>query len=207
MRNGSSVQDRIVLAAKQEFLNHGFKDASLRRIASTVGMTTGAIYTHFRDKQDLFDMVVSPVTEQLENVFTELSRTYYNDEGIINEISYEKTIADLTVVYDFIYKNFDVFRILLLGSSGSTHEDFIHVLVNQEVRHTQAYLDRLNMWGSQGIQLDPSVMHTISEGYINALLEPVRHGMTHQQALGNLDFIVTFYTGGWLNVFGRCCLD
>lgn len=206
MSDGSNVQDRIVQAAKQEFLEHGFKDASLRRIASTAGVTTGAIYTHFRDKQDLFDMVVAPVTGQLGNVFTALSKTYYTDDRIVNEISYEKTIADLRIVYDFIYKNFDVFRILLLGASGSTHGDFIHVLVSQEVRHTQAYLDRLDMGCGQNIRLDSSVMHTISEGYINALLEPVRHGMTHEQALGNLDFIVKFYTGGWLNVFGRCCL-
>jgi len=198
------VQDRIVQAAKQEFLHHGFKDASLRRIASDVGMTTGAIYTYFKGKQDLFNEVVAPVTERVGNIFSELSKSYYSDDSIIREITYETTIKDLTVVYDFIYRNFDVFRILLIGADGSPHSDFIHVLVNHEVNHTLAYLERLEIGRDNGMHLDTTVIHTISEGYINALLEPVRHNKSQEEALGNLDFIVTFYTGGWLNVFGKC---
>ncbi|PKL29352.1 MAG: hypothetical protein CVV46_01180 [Spirochaetae bacterium HGW-Spirochaetae-2] len=204
MGTGPSVQDRIIQAARQEFLQYGFKDASLRRIASAAGMTTGAIYTYFKDKQALFDEVVAPVTGQVESVFSELSKSYYSNDSIIREITYEKTIEDLAVVYDFIYKNFDLFRILLIGAGGSAHSDFIHVLVKHEVNHTLAYLDRLGIGRDDNMRLDTTVIHTISEGYINALLEPVRHGMSHGEALGNLDFIVTFYTGGWLNVFGRC---
>ena len=198
------VQALIVYTAKQEFLRYGFKDASLRRIASAIGMTTGAIYTHFKGKQALFDAVVAPVIEKVGSVFTELSKSYYSDDSILQGITYEKTIKDLTVVYDFIYGNFDLFRILLLGADGSSHSDFVHVLVNHEVNHTLRYLERLDIGGDGGIHLDNMIIHTISEGYINALLEPVRHDMSKDKALGNLDFIVTFYTGGWLNVFGKC---
>ncbi|MBI9095463.1 MAG: TetR/AcrR family transcriptional regulator [Sphaerochaeta sp.] len=198
------VQDRIIQTAKQEFLLHGFKDASLRRIASAVGMTTGAIYTHFAGKQALFDSVVAPVTEKVGDIFSELSKAYYSEDDGVCEITYKKTIEDLTVVYAFIYRNLDLFRILLLGAEGSSHSDFIHVLVNHEVNHTLSYLKRLGMGKKNGMHLDPTVIHTISEGYINALLEPVRHSMSQDEALRNLDFIVTFYTGGWLNVFGKC---
>jgi AcrR family transcriptional regulator len=204
LATGSNVQNRITYAAKQEFLKYGFKDALLRRIASSVGMTTGAINTYFRDKQALFDEVVIPVIKQVGDVFNELSKSYYSDDNILSEITYERTIVDLIVVYDFIYRNLEVFRILLLGASGSKHADFIHDLVNHEVRYTQSYLKKLDIKCTYGMHLNILVIHTISEGYINAILEPVRHGRSLQEAIGNLDFIVTFYTRGWLNAFGRC---
>jgi hypothetical protein len=116
----------------------------------------------------------------------------------------EAIAEDLAVMYDFIYKNFDLFRILLIGAGGSAHSDFIHVLVKHEVNHTLAYLERLGIGRDGNMRLDTTVIHTISEGYFNALLEQVCRGISHGEALGNLDFIVTFYAGGWLNVFGRC---
>lgn len=205
MNRATQVQARILNSAKEEFLLYGYKEASLRRIAKAVGLTTGAIYTYFKGKQALFDAVVAPVTEYVETLFSQMSKSYYTDECVLSPITYEKTIADLMQIYDFIYEYFDLFRILLLGSDGSAHDDFIHVLVNHEVDHTLAYLERLKLEKPQSMLMDVSVIHTISEGYINALLEPIRHNISKEKALNALPFIVSFYTGGWLSVLGKEC--
>lgn len=167
--------------------------------------TTGAIYTYFKDKQALFDAVVSPVTMHVQNVFSELSKYYYDDDSVVCEISFERTISDLKTVYSFIYEHIEPFRILLLGASGSKHAEFVHKLVAWEMHHTLAYLKRLNIGGQCILQSDTGVLHTISEGYINAILEPIRHDMSMEEALENIEFIVTFYTGGWLQVISRYC--
>ena len=39
--------DRILECSKKEFLEKGFKNASLRVIAKEAGVTTGAIYGYF----------------------------------------------------------------------------------------------------------------------------------------------------------------
>ncbi len=205
MRTESGVQDRILHAAKQEFLQYGYKDASLRRIAMGSHCTTGAIYTYFKDKQALFDAVVSPVTMHVQNVFSDLSKHYYEDDRVVCEISFERTISDLRTVYGFIYQHIELFKILLLGASGSKHAEFVHELVTWEMQHTLAYLQRLGMSGDCVLQSDTGVLHTISEGYINAILEPVRHNMSLEEALHNLELIVTFYTGGWLQIIDRYC--
>ena len=46
-KDGSSTIDNILNSAKAEFLEKGFKDASLRNIAKQAGVTTGAIYGYF----------------------------------------------------------------------------------------------------------------------------------------------------------------
>lgn len=48
----------IQKAAKKEFLEKGFKSASLRNIVKEAGVTTGAFYGYYRSKEALFDAIV-----------------------------------------------------------------------------------------------------------------------------------------------------
>jgi AcrR family transcriptional regulator len=50
----SAMRERICEAAMQLFLTEGYERTSIRRIAEAVEYTPGAIYTYFRDKDDLF---------------------------------------------------------------------------------------------------------------------------------------------------------
>ena len=52
--NGTTLEN-IHRAAKAEFLEKGYKDASLRNIVKSVGMTTGAFYGYYKSKEELFE--------------------------------------------------------------------------------------------------------------------------------------------------------
>ncbi len=52
------VQDRILDAAAAEFAEHGALAASFNRIIAAAGISKGAIYYYFDDKEDLFLTVV-----------------------------------------------------------------------------------------------------------------------------------------------------
>ena len=52
----------LLKAATEEFAEYGFEKSSLRRICTRAGVTTGALYASFRDKDDLFENVIKPVT-------------------------------------------------------------------------------------------------------------------------------------------------
>jgi AcrR family transcriptional regulator len=45
---------RLIEKAQASFLEHGFENTSLRRIAHEAGMTTGALYHYFKGKDELF---------------------------------------------------------------------------------------------------------------------------------------------------------
>lgn len=201
MNDEMNTQEKILYFGKQEFLHKGFQKASLRSIASAAGMTTGAIYTYFKDKNALFEAIVAPVCEQVERMFTVLSEAYYTATGVVGEISTQNTIADLHRIYGFIYDNFETFRLLIVGAEGSSKADYIHTIVDYEVDHTLVYLDRMKMEKGMDVKLNRAVIHMISESYINAIFEPVRHNMSYEEAIENLDFLCAFYTGGWKNVF------
>ncbi|NHE64824.1 TetR/AcrR family transcriptional regulator [Rhodococcus sp. D-46] len=50
----SEVRDRLLQAAFTVFAERGFAGATMQQIAATAGFTTGALYSNFASKEDLF---------------------------------------------------------------------------------------------------------------------------------------------------------
>lgn len=197
----TNTRQKILNCCKQEFLENGFKNASMRNIASAAGVTTGAIYGYFKDKNALFEALINPVCDRVEAMFSEVSKEYYSEDGSFSEMSTEKTIAEIRKVYDLVYKYFDEFRLLVCSSEGSSKADFIHTLVDLEVVHTMNYIDNMKRAGKMGAMISKSTIHILSDSFINAILEPVRHNMSYETALKDAELIGRFYTGGWHQMF------
>jgi AcrR family transcriptional regulator len=49
-----STSARILRAASAEFAHHGYEGATVRRLEDATGLSRGAIFHHFRDKESLF---------------------------------------------------------------------------------------------------------------------------------------------------------
>ena len=62
------IKRRILDVARQEFYNRGFTRASMRDIASKVGVGVGNLYNYYRSKDDLFCGVLAPVVSACYDV-------------------------------------------------------------------------------------------------------------------------------------------
>ncbi len=58
----------IIEAASDQFLAHGFADATMDRIAALAGVSKRTVYDHFGDKEQLFAAVVSGVVERATTI-------------------------------------------------------------------------------------------------------------------------------------------
>lgn len=65
-----SLDDGIIQAAYSEFLAYGFQKASLHKIAEKAGVTTGAIYTRYKNKDALFVSLLQDFFETMQVLFT-----------------------------------------------------------------------------------------------------------------------------------------
>ena len=68
------TREMLLASAKQEFLEKGYQGASLRSICKNAGVTTGALYFFFQDKEDLFAAIVEPVLEKLKHMLQQHMR-------------------------------------------------------------------------------------------------------------------------------------
>ena len=71
-----SLDDGIIQAAYSEFLAYGFQKASLHKIAEKAGVTTGAIYTRYKNKDALFVSLLQDFFETMKTLFTPIAEEY-----------------------------------------------------------------------------------------------------------------------------------
>ena len=72
---GVPTRDALVGAAARVFLRRGVQGAGLREIASEAGLTTGAVYSNFDGKADLFLAVLEAKIDPRLAVMYEAART------------------------------------------------------------------------------------------------------------------------------------
>ncbi|MFV8569928.1 TetR family transcriptional regulator [Marinobacter sp. SBS5] len=70
----AATRESILDAAEQVFIDKGVARASLEQIANTAGVTRGAIYWHFRNKQDILDAMLERVRAPLGEMLASASR-------------------------------------------------------------------------------------------------------------------------------------
>ena len=87
------TRNKIVAAAKSEFLNKGYKNASMRDIANKAEMTVGNVYRYFKNKQELVDVVIGPAILRLNIILKK------NTE---NRITFEKEVEEIGLDIDAI---------------------------------------------------------------------------------------------------------
>lgn len=71
-----SLDDKIIRAAYSEFLAYGFCKASLHKISEKAGVTTGAIYTRYKNKDALFVALLQDFFEAMKVMFAPVEKEY-----------------------------------------------------------------------------------------------------------------------------------
>ncbi len=67
-QNKAETKARLMDAARKEFARKGFAGTSLRTITSRAGVTTGAFYTHFRGKREIYLALLEELARTLRTI-------------------------------------------------------------------------------------------------------------------------------------------
>ena len=62
--DAQQTREKILKGALQVFVRKGFSNTTLQDIARHIGMTRGAVYWHFKDKQDLATKMIAAMMEK-----------------------------------------------------------------------------------------------------------------------------------------------
>lgn len=68
------MREKILAAARELFLAHGFEGVSLRKIADSIEYTAPAIYTHFKDKMEILKAICRSDFDAFAQAFVRLGR-------------------------------------------------------------------------------------------------------------------------------------
>ncbi|MFH1880279.1 MAG: TetR/AcrR family transcriptional regulator [Bacillota bacterium] len=111
-----AVKEKILQSALASFLEKGFRNASMQEIAMGAGIAAGNIYHYFRNKEEVFSTLITPVLAEIKALFglrvSDLPRMSAQEKA---DISGKKMEAFIKVYQ----KNRKVF-VMLFEKSGST---------------------------------------------------------------------------------------
>ena len=193
--------ESIIEAATAEFLEYGFTDASMRRIASAAGMSASGLYKHFAGKEEMFAALVEPAYQGLMNLFRQEADDQRRSVGNCDLSQWENG-RDAKLAMAYIYDHLDAFRLLVCKSQGTKYEGFLHELAVLEEETTLSFMEMLKQQGMKLSDFRMKELHLLTTANINAVFQTVEHDFTREEAMHYADTLDRFFSKAWQEFFG-----
>lgn len=197
LKHELNTREKILNAAKREFLEKGFAGTNVRAAAQSAGVTTGALYNLFKNKDGIFEALVGGVFGEFLNILA------YNDvfeareldmkAGDLSEIT-EMSQRRFLRMIDFFYANWDAMKLLVCCAKGSSFEHIFDKAIDLTEKET---LRLLTMDGVKMSRRIKFFIHVMVTSHFENLKEIFYHDLTKSEAAEYvLDFNV-YHCGGW----------
>ncbi|MBQ5470720.1 MAG: TetR/AcrR family transcriptional regulator [Treponema sp.] len=202
----SDTKSKILESAKTEFLEKGFMNASLRTIAANAGLTTGAMYRHFKDKDALFCTLVDKAIDFTTKTVMMADSSHHLDlDNLVSKEHFEQEKESTNDLLNYIFDNFDTFTLLLTKAAGSTHEHFQEEICDLYTKNCQDTFNWMYQNKIAAKKIDTMTVHFIASTVINAFVEIITHKMTKQAAFQYIENIEEFTRYGMIHMMGIPC--
>mgnify|MGYP004661257465 CR=1 FL=1 len=188
-----SLDDGIIQAAYSEFLAYGFQKASLHKIAEKAGVTTGAIYTRYKNKDALFASLLQDFFETMRILFTPIAEEYEKakrsaqPEDILRAIN-----AEEQVYFRLLTEHHDDCTLFFCRSDGSSMETMLHELMDQKAGQTVEFFSHI--YGKEPNTDAIRLLMGAQFWYFRQLLD--QH-MEENRMLTCLQAVLDFTNAGW----------
>ena len=194
---------KIMDSGKVNFLNDGYERANLRKICKDAGVTTGAFYRHFEDKEDLFVSLVQPLAEDILSFYSKFEKNSFesldkNHAEKLAEINVNGSIE--SALYMFQQK--EIFELLFYKAYGTKYDNFVEKLVELEDQNRKKAIQVFSDKTGKEIDIPDEAIHLLDHSYINALCEIVVHSKSENEVRTNADIVAKFFNEGWRKLRG-----
>ena len=197
MDNENERRENLIICAKKEFMEKGFEKASLRAISSAAGLTTGAIYFFFKDKNGLFGAVVDEPLQRIIKAITQ----HFSEDMETDIADFQHTSGDhdefAEMMISALYADRDAMLILLEKSSGSRYEGIIDSFVEMIEKHNTA-LAKNYLAVFPNKRVNEYMLHWFSHVQINAFVHLLTHIDDKERALKEIKPVMDMLVETWL---------
>jgi AcrR family transcriptional regulator len=189
---------KILDSAGAEFLRNGYAGASLRKIAAAAGLTTGALYRHYPDKESLYKALVEPTYHEILGLLREETDRY---EGLLDSeglnAMWEDSSRAVETLFRYVYKHLEAVRLLISASNRTVYGDFRERLIQTDAGLTDRYLRVARRRGYRIQSLSKREITSIVRGQYAGFFEIILRNDKLKDALKYVRTYGLFCNGGW----------
>lgn len=193
------TRERLLESARAEFAAKGYMKASLRKICAAAGVTTGALYFFFKDKEDLFAAIVEPPLLELEQMIHE----HFNLEDELDLETYMHFDGDHDAfaagLIRHLYANREEFLLLLTRAQGTRFESVVDELVDSTEKRYYLVAEKLASV-QPGKRINRYMLHWLSHIAVEAFCHLLTHEKNVEKAVAVTGRVMDFIVGGWMKL-------
>ena len=198
------TREKLLKSALAEFSEKGYMKASLRKICADAGVTTGALYFFFRNKNDLFAAIVDPPLKELcrllnEHYMHDAEEMAGDDPAVLTAEYHIETHGGLDALVEYMYQYYDVFILLLTKAQGSEYENAVDMVVDMTERGFRASADRAAQ-KMPGYHVDEYMLHWITHISVVAYTHLLTHEKDVEKAKLHMRRIMEFLINIWFTM-------
>ena len=198
MSDNNESREKLLLCAKEEFLEKGFTKASLRSICAKAGLTTGAVYFLFKDKNGLLKAIV----EQPLNKLFELMQIHFKMEQQEDLSTYHQRDGDHDAfaldLVELLYGNYDAMMILLDKSQGSDYDGLVDKIIFMIDGYYRTFAKQYADI-TPGKVVDEYMLHWFSHLQVEAFIHLLTHEPDKEKAKVSIKRIIDCLVSSWMN--------
>lgn len=198
------TREKLLKSALAEFSEKGYMKASLRKICADAGVTTGALYFFFRNKNDPFAAIVDPPLKELcrllnEHYMHDAEEMAGDDPAVLTAEYHIETHGGLDALVEYMYQYYDVFILLLTKAQGSEYENAVDMVVGMTERGFRASADRAAQ-KMPGYHVDEYMLHWITHISVDAYTHLLTHEKDVEKAKLHMRRIMEFLINIWFTM-------
>lgn len=202
-KTDTGTRDRILQAAEIEFLEKGYKAARLRDIAKAAGVTTGALYGYFKNKEELYGALVSDSYWGIQKLYGEVLKGFRSlDPEDQVQVMGDYTVQSVNQMTDYIYDHRQAFRLLLNNSEDTVYCDLIEGLARMDEQATHDFQADTSAAGVTVKPVPPKLEHILTTGLFTMYFELIAHDIPREEAGEYTDCLIEFFNAGYAEIMG-----
>ncbi len=132
------VKEKIQNSAVELFTRKGYKNASIKNIATNAHVSVGNVYRYYKNKDELYESVIKGVYDGVNELMTLVEHQDNYKIIYISKTFEEQVYEPMTKFVELYRREKNVFNMLLKGEKGEYYEktivSFIDILRNYFIR-------------------------------------------------------------------------
>ena len=198
-----SLDEKIVKAAFDEFMKYGFQKSSINKIAEIAGVTTGAIYTRYKNKDSLFGSMIENIMSIFQSRAMPVAEKYFKAEK-------SKKLCDFLAAMDFenqvymdiLFNYYEEGILLFCKSDGSSVEKTINEMIYHKGATTIAFFDKIAVKS-----FDHNAVHLLMNSQFYFYRQLLQTGYEKSAAIDCMSVIQEFSEAGWKHLFEQLQIE
>ncbi len=194
----NDIRQKIMDAGRKEFSRKGFTKASMRSIATQVGVGVGNLYHYFPSKDSLFCAVLAPITSSFYSMFDRHHGKYADALDMIRE---EYLFSAVSEYMNLLRGNRTLMKILFFGAQGSSLEHFKSEFTDKATEQVKIWFkDNKTKHPHMNIRVSDFMIHLHTVWMFTMFEEILMHKITVDEMQQVVEEYIKFEINGWKHI-------